>query len=203
MKTSKKVDRFKLTTLVILVLVASALLFGIGYWARIQIPITNSYLTDQTAATSISTSTTPATTGWKTYTNDSHGFSFKYPNGWIVQVTQNSQDDQVFGLSLTSPDMQKAISEQRPDAAPEILINEFSVPTNFNLESHITENVSYQKDSLSQKTIADQNGYEAIYSGMVDFTYDFWSKKGFYFEASTFAPKSDFDQVLSTFQFTK
>jgi len=145
------------------------------------------------------------TTNWKTYTNSTYGFSFKYPTDWVVAITKNAVADQVLGLSLTSPEMQVAIKNQTIDAASDIYFDEFTKTANFNLRTTVTNSDLYTKDSIVPATIAGQDGFRAVFSGMVEQAVYFWDKDNHYFEAtSTFSgADSNLATILLTFQFIK
>ena len=145
------------------------------------------------------------TSNWKTYINSTYGFSFKYPTDWVVAVTKNNVSDQVLGLSLTSPEMQVAIKNQTIDAASDIYFDQFTKSANFNLNTTVTNSDLYTKDSVVPTTIAGQNGFRAVFSGMVEQSAYFWDKDNYYFEATSTFLSSDnrLETILSTFQFTK
>lgn len=195
---------------IIYTVIVAAIVFGtLGYWLgsnkdkeEADESATAVVLESATVVSSSVVSATDETASWKTYTNEEYGFSFKYPSDWIVQITQNSQKSQILGLSLVSPEMQKTIKEERPDARADIFLDEFSKPKDFNLITNITSDELYIKDSINEKLIAGQKGYKAVFGGLVDETYYFWEKDNNYFRASTFGSITDFDLILSTFQFT-
>lgn len=145
------------------------------------------------------------TSKWKTYTSPSLDFSFKYPDDWTVTVSENSASDQILLLSLTSPQMQEEMKKQKPDAVPDIFINQFSSPDNFDLKNLILGNPLYLKDSISPKVIAGHNGYLAVFGGMVDQTSYFWPNRNSYFDATASFDSANIRlaAILSTFQFIK
>lgn len=74
----------------------------------------NQTTTDTNSSTTLTTTTATATTpsvsetaNWKTYTNSSLGFSFKYPQDWTLSnaTTEESQSGKI--VSLVSPEAQK------------------------------------------------------------------------------------------------
>ncbi|MEI8061045.1 MAG: hypothetical protein WCG99_02000 [Candidatus Berkelbacteria bacterium] len=145
------------------------------------------------------------TTNWKTYTNSTYGFNFKYPADWVVEIIKNTVADQVLGLILTSPEMQEAIKKETIDAASDIYFDEFTKTANFNLSTTVTNSDLYTKDSAVPTTVAGQNGFRAVFSGMVEQSVYFWDKDNYYFEATSTFLSSDnrLETILSTFQFTK
>jgi hypothetical protein len=64
---------------------------------------------DTTATTAATTTSTDPTAGWKTYTNSTYGFSFKYPTDWtkVESTTESSKGvlskDLVLKVTFTDP----------------------------------------------------------------------------------------------------
>jgi hypothetical protein len=57
-----------------------------------------------TSAASTSTTTADPTAGWKTYTNSTYGFSFKYPSSWTGSNSGNNSDGVVFSWTADDQD---------------------------------------------------------------------------------------------------
>ena len=58
------------------------------------------------------TTTATETADWKTYTNSTYGFSFKYPKDWQLKENSGSNTDQAI-VSVTSPETLKKIEDQK------------------------------------------------------------------------------------------
>jgi len=89
-KKTKHVNGVRLITTIILILVTAMVFLGLGFWAGTQ-QVKNEAVTAVTATVSPTasavvsgTATADVTANWKTYTNDTYGFSFKYPSDWTV-----------------------------------------------------------------------------------------------------------------------
>ncbi|MCX6809337.1 MAG: PsbP-related protein [Candidatus Berkelbacteria bacterium] len=77
--TDNKVRLNKIWKAVALIVVSGIVFGAIGYWYGANNP--KEEVTATKSATS-SASTTDVTASWKTYINDTYGFSFKYPASW-------------------------------------------------------------------------------------------------------------------------
>jgi len=104
-------------TIVLVIILVAVVFGGGGYWigtknTKSTIPTglltATATGTVPTAATGTATAT-DETAGWKTYTNDKFGFSFKYPSGWTatatndnaVELKQNGKKYYVEGTEVT------------------------------------------------------------------------------------------------------
>lgn len=97
-KTNKKFPKWAWWVIGI---VGAVVLIGIGWWvASAKYKAENQKLKDQLSTTSSTTSSSTTTTstsdpyaGWKTYTNDEFGFSFKYPPEWSISHNAENYND--------------------------------------------------------------------------------------------------------------
>lgn len=88
----KPYSKEKIGVTIMLVGLTAAIFLAVGYWAGTQsvslkqneaATVTPAATTTATPQGSGTASTTAdATAGWKTYANDTYGFSFKYPADW-------------------------------------------------------------------------------------------------------------------------
>lgn len=159
------------------------------------------------SATSSTTATTPTTTdetaGWKTYTNTTYGFSFKYPSNLTkTDASSYTANDGAYIDDSSSPDKH--------------IFSVEAEQSSLSLDAYIakaeTDAVFNGKTAL---TIAGQTAYEGIDSGLIN-QYGILVKKGNYIfhivlDASDpdtlVKAKSSLSAtqktILSTFQFTK
>ena len=178
---------------------------------------TNAKLKTATATTS-TTKTIDATADWKTYTNSTYGFSFKYPSDWTLKT--GSAD------SLLSINLSSAINEVNGkcrtsgcDLPNTMLLNVFSNITALDTQSTSIKGYLDKKAALADPvytsvtatTIGNISGYQAkmgpnqIGGGRI-FYADLADGKvmnAWFYEADSDAGANITDQIISTFQFTK
>lgn len=88
MKMDRPTKKPNMVAQVILYVLIAALVFGIGgyYLGTRQVKSTSTTASPSAVASkpasASATSSVDATANWKTYTNDTYGFSFKYPSDW-------------------------------------------------------------------------------------------------------------------------
>lgn len=207
----KKIDGIKLTTTIILVLVTAALFLGVGFWAG---GARNVSSTDDTTATATvsttttvsasSTSTADITANWKTYTNDTYGFSLKYPSDWAVT-------DQLQAKGKEASVNKDYLKISKADAS----ITIYFVPAGWDtLQPEITYQVSLKgsKLTLSNRAVVKPSGQDEIAQqlGLIAFKQgDSIALKIGDYDMSVSAENVGLSQeativnILSTFQFTK
>jgi hypothetical protein len=94
----KKVDHIKLVYTVLLIIFTATVFLAIGFWAgtgnktssTIPTPPVPPVPTLSANPSVTFTATADATASWKTYTNETYGFSFKYPNDWTFSESSSS-----------------------------------------------------------------------------------------------------------------
>jgi hypothetical protein len=190
MKTNKRVDPIKLTTVVIPILITAVLFLGIGYWAGTKAPIAtsqSSHLSSATAVASVSATSSASvdSTGWKTYTNSANRFSFKYPSGWTI-------DDQGSRITLNTLENQKTLDLIKSGQLNgegfgySVDINVYSSPTDF-LKNRVSNGSNYSLTKFSDLLTALKNGYSAY--GSVDQTNVGGSESFSFFDSGYFMTK--------------
>jgi hypothetical protein len=137
------------------------------------------------------------TTDWQTYMNEQYDFSFKYPKNW----TLNINEENLFTISLTSPEMQDMMVKEMPDASPEISLEIKDNPEKVPLEEIIEKNELYLKGTKSKVVIAGRKGYRAEFSGMVNSIIYFWEDKSNIFSLGAWSKQEVQKNILSTFKF--
>ncbi len=172
----------------------------------------------QTAVSNASASTTPdATADWKTYTNDTYGFSFKYPGEWTVsEKTYSKPGDEI--LTVTSPDTAKKIADRtnNPFTKGDIGIRFTTMPATDSTSNTIA---IWMADQFTNSITAKNKTSESI-EGAQAYGAEIQADPSYYamlvqannglfaldFGADT-AKKSELStnvsQILSTFKFTK
>lgn len=204
------VDKRKLTMTFVIVLVTAAVFTTIGYVAGKNDPIQTTLTTDTTdlttetavttatdttvaSATTTTATTTDETANWKTYTNDEYGFSFKYPGDWTITNNNPGRTGSVnYNLTIGGPDSENF----------QLWVN----PDGFGFEN---ASDFYKTEILNGKIMV--NSKEPDSSGAVGqvFTSPMTSSNVSYVLAYNFgltnriSELEKFDQILSTFQFTK
>lgn len=205
-----------------LTLVISAIIFGsLGYYVASDknATVTQTYTTQTTAttqpaakatSTSAATSNTSTTTNtdetanWKTYTNDKHGFSFKYPPEWKLYNDIPLSPD-VFGAGP---------SEEGGEALFQVIVS-----SETSAESYITDLKKYYETTSNIKLVSDEsvtkfdsNARKLTYTVGLDYTNSDYviSKNNIVYEItgeSTDKQRSDVtdltNKIVNTFKFTK
>jgi hypothetical protein len=138
------------------------------------------------------------TSDWKTYTNETYGFSMKYPSDWtkktntgegLVQIYSNYSDDQ--GKDL-APNQTKTVVYAEPSSAIT------------DLQNYVTTN-NGKINSVSDITVGNLSGKKYIVTPEVGTkaTVVYVLKGNTYFEIICMENSDQFDTILSTFQFTQ
>lgn len=149
------------------------------------------------------------TSNWKTYTNTEYGFSFKYPNDWLLE---NSTEF----IEIKSPDFQqneKNFLEQEAKQGAFISIH----PTALDQLPNITEGQLLKGNDTTEDRTAS-NVKQLFVGGRPAIKYDFKAQSGFLGSTALVESESKmynlrivyksvfykdiFDQILSTFKFT-
>jgi hypothetical protein len=190
--------------------IIGALLFGaIGYLAGSKNANTTNDATatattvaDDSATVTESASTTTTadmTANWKTYTNDTYGFSFRYPNTFAVSEDKNY-------TSLDNKNAQTIIIKNSTNSLT-VWIN----PDGFGLEGasdRYTANIANGKINVTEKIQNQPSEEFPVLDGRVVLS-NMLHNNDTLVAAYNFDIKdrvvelTTFDQILSTFQFTK
>ncbi|MFH0863746.1 MAG: hypothetical protein V1858_01470 [Candidatus Gottesmanbacteria bacterium] len=151
------------------------------------------------------------TANWKTYTNNKYSFSFKYPNGFLLEETTGSDNKNLLNVSITKLDSNNKTDLEYPtmgwglaktSLTPEEWIKNKNMCPNFSDKPSCTPIKSgFVKESIEVEQINRQ------YTGLDTFI----NKNGvlFDFNMSARKPNSNFsqeerdtyNQILSTFKF--
>ncbi len=195
---------------VLVVLVAAAAYVGVQYWQSQQL-VEGEYIP---AFTPRSSGSTIDTSDWKTYTNTKYGFEVKYPNNWVLGEYQLKEN---FALAL---DPQKVVSQKTLET-----LDTYPGLVSINVEKCPSQGCYEVSgyDSFEKVTIGGQAGISArkleisyeknssnpAYLGKHTITYYIDSPKtGAHSITITYVSDmsdkylSDFNQILSTFNFT-
>jgi len=215
--------------MVLLVILVAIVFGGIGYWLGGNNKTTSSTATASATATSTAvatvspkaSATADETANWKTYTNDTYGFSFKYPASWTF-TKGGGNDCQSIGY-LTSPETKKEYDElvaQGVEGGLPITLSDISFSYCDNVEaadgnnpkkwtsfSDMVNDPSYYREQ-EEITFAGQTAYSVIEGGMMDYYTILMERDGHIYsigfgnreEKSKLS--STENKILSTFQFT-
>ncbi len=231
MKMDRPIKQPNMGPQIILYVVLAALIFGIGgyYLGSRQVKNTSTSATvtpsavasKRVAATVTATSSVDATANWKTYTNDTYGFSFKYPSDWVERGKSEH------GIRFNGPEnevVRKQIEETPPgysDGYTDDVILVFNSLQNYakstlnkevdSLDKLIQEEQlkGSQISSAQKTTWGGQDAWDYIANGMGSY-YEIITKNGSdvislaFGNADSKSKLTALDkQILSTFQFTK
>jgi len=180
-------------------------------------------ITSSKTATATSTATAVATADWKTYTNDTYGFSFKYPKDWSQdQITQDdtkNMDAEL--LTFAGPGASKNIEHGGPYGIANVYVYkslvEISKRFDVNASSikDLADKLAAKSDpfvkDVKSSDIGNLEGYTAVAGpnayggGKYYFAQD---ESGQAFEIHVFTEHSSYNPVtmaelIGTFQFTK
>lgn len=203
----KHIDGIKITTLVIFILVTAAIFLALGYWAGSEGTVCNvsSIVSSKTATTTATTSVSPAaspsadvTANWKTYTNDTYGFSFKYPSDWSITNNTPGQNGSVNqNLTIVGSGSEKLQLWVNPDGFGFEGASDFYQAKIEGGKLVVTSKEKREPNSdfpelTPQVVIGTTSGNANTFSVSYSFAM-----------ADRNAELLKFDQILSTFQFTK
>lgn len=211
----KPYSKEKIGVTVMLVGLTAAIFLAIGYWAgtesaslqdqelptyeQCQIckeapPIPS--LPDGITPTITTSSATDETASWKTYTNDGYGFSFKYPSSFTVLDNIQSDGNWTIANKVSLSNSDKSLELWiNPDGFgpffPDYLYETTASTSGVNIEG---------KGAKS----TDENSQDGTTLAITQFTY---SSTNFliHYKVSGSDGESleEFDQILSSFKFTK
>lgn len=218
------------TSTIVLLIVASAVVFGgVGYLvgttqsksSSSTASVTPSAVASKKASAS-ATSTADATANWKTYTNDTYGFSFKYPSDWTA-TESTTFPSALISIGIDTPSRKEAnkCHGDGCDSPNSMAVRYYESIDKFNSEGGYSSLTDYlngntgsdtkKYSSYNQMKIGRESGYKAV-AGNNTFgggTYYYIAKNdGKILEIWMFdgdkevTPIID-SQILSTFQFTK
>lgn len=213
----------------ITVILTAAVVGGGGYWymnkkatsdkAKLQSQIDDLSKQVTELKSSSSTTTTDETANWKTYTNATYGFSFKYPSDWSKEEFGNNSQ-----VIVSSADTKQLVDEGKlhPGYANNLVVTYYSTinsenarggswegqRTYSNLADYFTD-AKAAKQKTGETTVGGVKAYEVGITGLGgNFGIMIERSNGIYelsFERRT--KKSELTQdeknILSTFQFTK
>lgn len=173
---------------------------------------------ETTTASASASAITDVTANWKTYTNDSQGYTFKYPNDWTL--AEGSWPNTLVSQGLDTP-KQKEAGKCREDGCD--LTNSMRIGL-FESANKIDQNSNSLRDYLSKNSggsdkkfssyeeveIGAYSGFKAmagtntfgggLYYYLADAksrVYEFW-----FLDAENVIPTIS-NQILSTFKFSK
>lgn len=202
---------------IVVVLFTAAVFFMIGYnYGQDNPPTTSSETVNSDSAgvppvpeMPSATATTDVTADWKTYTNDTYGFSFKYPSAWNITTDERSTSEPVYDVIFDTGNSKvyNAASRQMwiniyktSDAAPTTLAQE---------KATIQDNVDrgFRSATISDLKIGGQDAVSYNYTDSKDqeignLQYSVIDSSTFY-HLSFYNNAATASQILSTFQFTK
>ena len=200
---------------------------ALGYWMGSNkseelapvVPVAESAVIEESPVVSTSpatSSTADVTSSWKTYSNDTYGFNFKYPSDW--QYSENTLIP--FTVKVANQKVLDGIGMEAPDGYYELAVNSFPAGYNFtdlsgsqtlsgstdlvnfvrSMEG-LLPNENWTKVTQESKTIGGQNAIRFTGNGY---------ETGWYlklnsniYSVKAVKSNSTIDQILSTFQFTK
>jgi len=222
------VDGNKMFMTVLFIVVTAVLFLGIGFVfgqqaGEIQ---QNEALSGVSATAQATLSATVSSTstaaselaGWKTYTNDKYGFSFKYPSDWAVSEKNfhDARNLSVVGDKKSDLEKTEKTNEGGADIPYSFEVDVYKSMTQFDskdlgvktlaeyVSKYSTGSDPYLLDPI-QYTIGNTSGYKAKAGTNVFGGGDFYlaSNGNSYFEIVARPTTSELDkQILSTFQFT-
>ncbi len=188
-----------MTLLVCVVVAALGMTYLLGRYESKQIDLENQITELQKTSTSISASeAVDETADWKTYTNTTYGFSFKYPEDWI-------KTDSGEGLvQLYSPVNPSTEGRELNSTETKIVVYVKNVKDINNLENYVIQEggeISSKKDIIIDNISSKQFITTPEIGTKV--TLAFVPKDDRYFEILCAENSDRLDTILSTFQFTK
>lgn len=203
--------------IIILILIALAVVGYFGYknfWPKPKTSGVTSLVSTPTAAPA---ATTDPTVNWKTYTNTKYNFSIQYPKEWYIQATVQNTDGAGYANVTGKDDIISIFLNKSSPVKPAINIGvqklvgtleQWVAKDQQTME--ISHNPDYQEIKQYEVSL---NGIktlvlEATRGDNHTKTYYFKSENENYFisiaEWNTVnVDKSNLDQILSTFKFTK
>lgn len=206
---------------VIILVVGVAGFFGWRYFDEITTIYDNTFVASirsykKTTTTPATTTTTDATADWKTYTNDTYKFSFKYPKDWESTTFFNYPGDTNSIINLVTSALAQQIKNKTSDQILEITptlnlkyyASSKDLPDNNNQKSNSATLLDYLKNqtnvvtSYSAKQYGDIKGYQAEQTNIGGISYYYFEHSGNVFLISHEAPK-DIENIVKSFTFTK
>lgn len=155
----------------LIALFAGSLAFGIWtYYSQISdiydnsfnISISHKKTTTTEITTMAKTTTNSATADWKIYTNDTYGFSFKYPEDWTSTKSEGTTEsstgafgkDLVFKVRYNDPD---AVQKSGPIAVDDIYVRVYKKNSDFsNLNSWLVDTFKLPNTELADYEVGDE-----------------------------------------------
>lgn len=214
-----KKDRGHLIKVLVIVVLCAVLFGAIGYilgskkTIKPEAPVAETAIIEASEVPVVNSPTTSTTAdvtaNWKTYTNDTYGFSFKYPSGWTyitsstdrdplqvivsTQGTINSEADPSTTITLTSESVDSVVSvdESRYSATADY---SKSTSTFAGQPATIIQYSSNERDStnINKIVIFAKDNLTYVLGGIT--TDNLYTAN---------ESRAEFDNILSTFQFTK
>lgn len=148
-----------------------------------------------TPTSNIPSPTTDQTTNWKTYKNDAHKFTFKYPSDWQVGLFKHAPD--MLTLQPQSSFVEEAQKNSIVIAITNHCLNTQCL-TVFNLDEMVTQ---WNATKLSETTIDGVKVYKVSFSDKKS-GYMFIKGDDF-FSLATDTYLTELNQILSTFKFSE
>lgn len=175
-------------------LVASAMALYL-FWQNQQLSYQLAVSRQAIGSPSPSPSANP-TADWQTFTHPTQNYQLMYPNDWQVAVNSNAKSGALFGPTATS---------EKGEGGVEVRELPLLDPKNFH-DKDIVQVIEQKEVTLKSGITGYRSTYKSAVSG-IDFV--FKSEDGLiyniYLNSKTFAEidSNTFDQILSTFIFTK
>lgn len=211
---------------IILIVIVVLAVGVVGYFAFVKKSAPTAQPAPTPPQTDNAASSTPTqkneTANWKIYSNSKYNFSLKYPNGWTLE--ESSQTDLTGRIiSLRSPETSQLLNERKIDSGYSYNLvvsfwptinNEYARGGSWIGQRNYSSLADYftDKNAFKQKTgsitVAGQNAYEVSIGGAGANYGVMIEHDGIYelsFETAWDKSKlgSTEKQILSTFQFSK
>lgn len=150
-----------------------------------------------TPAVKTETTKPVSTTGWKTYTNEKFGFSFKYPANWTPKVTRSDSEGSYSIISFINEKNQHVLGLNNPIRE---IGHEWAEKVG---ESQIIK-IEGSATTINKTFFIDRESPDLIYA-YLQWNYDNWQKSGeiwFNYRKGDKQQEEVLNQILSTFKFT-
>lgn len=195
----------------------AVILIGVGFFAWINssqsktetaVPVAETSTPATAVVTPATTPTTVSTADWKTYTNTTYSYSIKYPSDWYLYDSNNKdvrvQPKQAYSGPVANepiPGPDSNAFEVIVSSTTKSLTDAANVASNGMGKTRTSIIIGGQPGILGTTTCADNPGvgcdaptWLVVYKG-----YQYLISSNLGYDSN----KTDFEAILSTFQFTK